>query len=355
MKSLERELQRNLAIILIGVMLGIWLIGNLVPRQTQYQNNTVTLPERCVSEQQLTACTPLPLHKSGKSASQPPRRFTWLFPILAGCGVVLVLVIQGMVIRRTFRRLDRIRAEVSELETGRIKTLNEQVPAEIHPIIHEFNHVLQLMEERLERSRNSLGNLAHALKGPLNLLIQGLDQQPDSPAKKMAMQQAERVRQLTQRELKRARMAGLGNTTQRFSAQEDLPVLVEVLAQVHRKPLDCIQLDIAPDTGRFGDREDMLELLGNLLDNACKWADQRVSCRIGPDGQRHRMVIEDDGPGRTEAELQQMTERGTRLDETVEGHGLGLAICKGIVKLYDGQLRFGRSQQLGGLLVEVVI
>ncbi|CAA6816512.1 MAG: Sensor protein PhoQ (EC [uncultured Thiotrichaceae bacterium] len=355
MKSLERELQRNLAIILVGVMLGIWLTGSLMPRQLPNQSNTVTLPETCVTEQQLTACTPFSVHKSGKSEARPPRRFTWLFPILAGCGVVLILVVQGIVIRRTFRRLDRIRAEVRELEAGHIKTLSEQVPVEIHPIIHEFNHVLQLMEERLERSRNSLGNLAHALKGPLNLLIQELDQQADSPAKQRAMQQAERVRQLTQRELKRARMAGLGNTTQRFSAQEDLPVLTEVLARVHRKPVDYIQLDIAAGTERFGDREDMLELLGNLLDNACKWADRRVSCRIEPDGQRHRIVIEDDGPGCTETELQQMTERGTRLDESVEGYGLGLAICKDIIKLYDGQLKFGHSQRFGGLSVEVVV
>ncbi|MEZ5534457.1 MAG: sensor histidine kinase [Thiolinea sp.] len=342
MKSLERELQRNLALILIAVMLGIWLTGTLLPRQIQ--GHKIAVPAACVIE----SC----------AASQeylPPRRFTWLFPMLAGAGILLVLVVQGMVIRRTFRRLDQIRHEVRELESGNISTLDEQVPSEIHPIVHEFNHVLGLMEERLERSRNSLGNLAHALKGPLNLLMQSLDQEPETPGKKTAMQQAERVLRLTERELKRARMAGLGNTTQRFSPQDDLPVLIEVLAQVHRKPAECIRLDITAATGRFGDREDMLELLGNLLDNACKWAEQQVFCRIEPDGQHYRILVEDDGPGRTDAELQHMTERGTRLDESVEGHGLGLAICKDIIKLYGGQMSFGHSERLGGLLVEVVI
>lgn len=346
MKSLERQLQFNLAVTLFLVMALIWVVGSQLPRKLT--------TEQILLERGLV-CEPVAVAAPSLVADHRQHRFKWVFPFLAGGGIAVVLLIQGVVIRRTFRRLDHIRAEVRELETGRINQLDENVPMEIHPIIHEFNHVLQQMQERLERSRNSLGNLTHALKGPLNLLTQHLDQEADSAGNRLAKLQAERIRQLTERELKRARMAGLGNSTQRFNPHEELPVLVDVLSRIHRKPASCIQLDIAPQVSRFGDREDMLELLGNLLDNACKWARERVVCRIDTEDGRTSVVIEDDGPGRTDEELLQMTGRGVRLDESVEGHGLGLAICKDIVKLYRGSLVFGHSAKLGGVQVSVIL
>jgi len=99
----------------------------------------------------------------------------------------------------------------------------------------------------------------------------------------------------------------------------------------------------------------MLELLGNLLDNACKWARQQVHCQLESVAGQVRITVEDDGVGRTDAELLQLTARGVRLDETVEGHGLGLAICKDITKLYGGTLVFGRSARLGGLAATVTL
>ena len=102
----------------------------------------------------------------------------------------------------------------------------------------------------------------------------------------------------------------------------------------------------------FGDREDMLELLGNLLDNACKWATSSVNCTVSGRGEI-QLRVEDDGAGLSDQELERMTRRGTRLDESVEGHGLGLAIAKDIVNLYGGEMRFSRSSRLGGLEVRV--
>ncbi|WGZ93906.1 MAG: ATP-binding protein [Candidatus Thiothrix putei] len=339
MKSLERQLQVNLAIILVLVMALIWGVGMALPWffegvQNVHSAGVVFVPD---------------------ATQHRPQRFKWLFPLLAAAGIALILVIQGIVIRRTFRRLDYIRAELQQLDAGNINKLNEAVPAEIYPIIKEFNHLLSLMQERLERSRNALGNLAHALKTPLNLLTQHLDADISATSHQQAQLQAERIRQLTERELKRARMAGLGNTTQRFDPRVELPVLVEVLAQVHHKSPHCITLEIAPTITRFGDREDMLELLGNLLDNACKWAQQQVLCQISSVAGKVHISVEDDGIGRTEAELQQMTARGVRLDESAEGHGLGLSICKDITKLYGGTLIFGRSEHLGGLKVTVTL
>ncbi|MEZ5479394.1 MAG: ATP-binding protein [Thiolinea sp.] len=226
---------------------------------------------------------------------------------------------------------------------------------EIHPLIREFNHILALMQERLERSRHSLGNLAHALKGPLNLLRQSLEQETDTEGIRLARQQAEQVYQLMERELKRARLAGSSNTHQRFDPQQELPALLDVLNRIHGKAAGFVRLELAADTGVQGDREDMLELLGNLLDNAYKWADSRVLCQVRRVAGPLQIVISDDGPGCNTAQLEQMTGRGIRLDESRAGHGLGLSICKDIVRLYGGRMVFGRCPVLGGLRVEVSI
>lgn len=371
MTSLERQLQVNLALTLAGVMALIWMIGSQLPRslpdlQTlQMQGYTCTLTGltgetagklQTAQENGLAyRATTADATGSLLPVTHRQHRFKWLFPFLATGGIVLTLVVQGAVIRRTFRRLDHIRTELLALEGGLIGQLNEAVPAEIHPIVTEFNRLLSLMQERLERSRQALGNLAHALKGPLNLLVQYLDQQPDTPDSHQARQQAERLRQLTERELKRARLAGQGNSTRRFDPRVELPVLVDVLKRLHHTQACEIRYHIDPAITRFADREDMLELVGNLLDNACKWATQRVRCDIHLQGNRVQIIIADDGTGCTPETLQQIAGRGVRLDESVEGYGLGLAICQDIVKLYGGTLTFTQSPTLGGLQVNVLL
>ena len=210
-----------------------------------------------------------------------------------------------------------------------------------------------LLTQRLERSRNALGNLAHALKGPLNLLTQYFDT-ADSAEQEQAALQTERIRQLMQRELKRARLAGRNLSAARFNAGEELPDLIAVLQQVYRERTVSVDYQLDPELEPFGDREDMLELLGNLLDNGCKWASSRVICRI--EGESEICIqVEDDGAGLLDQEIQDLTKRGTRLDETVEGHGLGLAIVGDIVKLYGGTIQFSRSESLGGLKVIILL
>ena len=290
------------------------------------------------------------------------RYFSFLFITIGLVGFLLILLLQRFVIRRLFQHLDASRQEIKQIESGERQQLSENVPTEIYPLVKEFNHSLSLMQQRMERSRNSLGNLAHALKTPLSLLMQQLES-ADQP---LAKKQAERIRQLTERELKRARMAGLGNTSKRFDPREELPTLISVLKQAHQKNSLNVSHSIADDVSVFGDREDMMELLGNLLDNAFKWADSEVSCTILNDevsidskseqqGSKIKITIEDDGVGGTAEELKQLTQRGIRLDESVEGHGLGLAICKDIVKLYGGSIEFDRSSSLSGLSVVITL
>jgi signal transduction histidine kinase len=132
-------------------------------------------------------------------------------------------------------------------------------------------------------------------------------------------------------------------------------VLSHVLQQVYApKPL-TIQYQFSANLPCFGDREDMLELLGNLLDNACKWARQQVQCTLTAEQNQIYISISDDGSVPSADALQTLTARGTRLDESIEGYGLGLAICKDIIKLYNGSLHFSVSQTLGGLEVKVCL
>ncbi len=289
------------------------------------------------------------------------RYFTLLFIIIGLIGFTLMLALQHFVIQRLFKHLQHSREEIRQIEEGKLQQLSENVPTEIYPLVKEFNHSLSLMQQRMQRSRNALGNLAHALKTPLSLLMQQLDNSLEHIDKNkqhslyQAKNQAERIRQLMERELKRARMAGLGNTTQRFDPKEELPVLIKVLKQAHHKNNLKVQLNITPSVTQFGDREDMLELLGNLMDNAYKWAKSQVNCSISLQKKSKyiQIIIEDDGKTKAQQELEQLAKRGIRLDETVEGHGLGLAICKDIVKLYSGTIRLKQSEKLGGFKVEI--
>jgi len=285
--------------------------------------------------------------------------YSFSFIVISLFGFLIILMLQHTVVRRLFRKLNTSRQELKEIQSGAKEKLSEDVPTEIFPLVKEFNQSLSLMQQRMKRSRNSLGNLAHALKTPLSLLLQEVENsETEMP---QAKKQAERIRQLTERELKRARMAGLGNTSQRFDPREELPTLINVLKQAHRKDELKAIYNIANDVTVFGDREDMMELLGNLLDNAFKWAKTEVTCSffaVGmSDGKASeiKIIIEDDGVGSTSEELSVLTQRGTRLDETVEGHGLGLAICKDIVKLYAGSITFKHSDHLGGLSVEIIL
>ncbi|MEW8507727.1 MAG: sensor histidine kinase [Candidatus Thiodiazotropha sp.] len=279
------------------------------------------------------------------------------FALLALLGLVVLLLVQGMVVRKTFRRLEPLREDVKGLADGSENMLGEDVPYEMSPLVKEINHLLLLLSRRNQRSRNALGNLAHALKGPINLLTHYFDRSSkrgSSVDSNLAKQQLERVRLLIERELKRARLAGSGTTSQRFDPQVDLQDLLNALEQIYLEKRLSIEAVTTTRQSPFGDREDILELLGNLLDNACKWAKSRVRCTLSGIEQL-KIVVEDDGEGMADEEVERMTRRGSRLDETIEGQGLGLSIVSDVVTLYEGKLEFDRSPELQGLRVSVVL
>ena len=283
--------------------------------------------------------------------------FLWNFALLSILGLVALLLLQRLVVRLAFRRLEPLREDVRNLSSGCEQPLTEDVPNEMVPLVKEVNHLLQLLSQRNQRTRNALGNLAHALKGPLNLLTGYFDRQmrdQSSEQHHQASLQLDRIRLLIDRELKRARLSGERSINQKFNAKVDLPDLLDVLRKIYQGRDLNIEAIFKEECPPFGDREDMLELLGNLLDNACKWAERNVLCQIDCTDNL-RVVIEDDGDGLAASDLQSLMQRGSRLDESTEGHGLGLAIVHEVVQLYRGEIYFDRSPQYGGLRVRVVL
>jgi signal transduction histidine kinase len=269
--------------------------------------------------------------------------------------LLLVLAIQRLILRHAFKPLDLIQQEIQQLERGEIEQLHTPLPAEVAPLVDEVNRLILAMVVRIKRSRNSAGNLAHTLKSPLQLLVQLAEsnQLADHGAiRQQLLQQVEQIQQQIEHELTRARLAGSSSPGQQFHPAEELPALKKMLLQIYQeKGLDLVLH--YPETATLAlDRDDMLELLGNLLDNACKWAKTEVHCSVELNG-HCTITIEDDGPGCAPELLQQLTKRGIRVDEATTGHGLGLSIVNEIVASYRGTIELASSHELGGFRVTI--
>jgi signal transduction histidine kinase len=280
--------------------------------------------------------------------------FNVYFALASGLLLVSLALIQSFIVKRSLRSLSTINDELQALSGGEIKALSKQVPSEIHPLIDKVNQLLQLLREQLKRSRNATGNLAHGLKHPLNLLMQlaGSDEvKLDKSVREELKSNIREINQLMEKELKRAKLVGSGVPGQLFSAREEVTGLIDVLERVYHNKSLSLTVDISQNIDFRADRNDMLELLGNLLDNAFKWATSKVSCKLYQQHGLH-IQIEDDGPGCNSEQLTMLTTRGIRVDETTAGTGLGLAIVKDVVELYSGSISFKRST-LGGLCVRV--
>lgn len=282
--------------------------------------------------------------------------FERLFAVLAVIGFLLMLLLQHLTVRWTFRQLDPVYRDIEALERGTAEAITEAVPVEILPLVRKFNALLDVYGQRLARSRNAAGNLAHALKAPLNLLVQHIER-PDPPSslaqQQRCLEQVDRVKALVERELKRSRIAGGLRPGLMFDTSADLPPLIQVLERMYSDKGLSVACQDRLSASLMIDREDMLELIGNLLDNACKWANSRVLCRLDSGASGLCFEVEDDGPGCSDSELAAIGARGVRVDERVEGHGLGLSIVREILALYQGRLRLDRSPSLGGLRASI--
>jgi signal transduction histidine kinase len=282
------------------------------------------------------------------------RRLQWLGLALGGAALLLILLAQRYTVRSALRPLERVREQIAQLQQGRRTELDSQVPQELEPLVAQVNHLLSHTEDTLKRSRNALGNLGHALKTPLAVLVslserEELRDQPELQA--TLREQLAQIRQRLERELGRARLAGEALPGAHFDCAAELPGLFSTLGMIHSHGL---RLDWQAEPGLClpWDREDLLELLGNLLDNACKWADAEVHLSLMQEGEGYRLWVDDDGPGIAAERREAVLGRGTRLDEQVAGHGLGLGIVRDMVEAWGGSLSLEDSP-LGGLRVAI--
>ncbi len=273
-----------------------------------------------------------------------------------GIGLVVATMIQ---IRWGLRPLDRVRVGLAQLRSGKETRFEGPFPAEIEPLARELNGLLESNQQIIERARTQVGNLAHALKTPLSVITNEARSNRGALAEKVA-EQAMMMRRQINHYLDRARIAARSNVIGAVTEVEPVIArLMRAMRRIHDDKGLTLSADV-PENARFkGEQQDLEEIVGNLVDNACKWAGSKVSVAVvyerPPDTEhdgRLSLRIDDDGPGLSEEQREEATRRGRRLDETKPGSGLGLSIVLDLVALYSGTFRLDRSPD-GGLRVEI--
>ena len=290
-----------------------------------------------------------------------------------GSLALLLLATMAWMMRRALAPVRRLEEEIVQVETGGATRLGEGYPRELAGVTRGLNALLESERNRIARYRDTLGNLAHSLKTPLAVLRATLGTSEQSAgseggppstalsaeARATIQLEIDRMAQIVEHQLKRA-VSG-GGVTLGQAPVLVLPAVMELraaLLKVHASKDLHIEVDIAATLGFLGDSSDLLEMLGNVVDNACKWCRERVmvSARVDPERplpQRLSIAIDDDGPGIAPADRKRVGERGVRTHEHVPGHGLGLAIVRDAVTLYGGRFFIDASVALGGARVEL--
>jgi signal transduction histidine kinase len=257
--------------------------------------------------------------------------------------------------------LKRISVSLAAIRSGHAEKLEGSFPVEIEPLARETNALIDANREIVERARTHVGNLAHALKTPLSVMVNEATARADDPLAAKVREQTDIMRDQVTRHLERARLAA---RTKVVGTLTDVVPVVQSIARTmektHRDKNLGIALDLPAHAHFRGERQDLEEMVGNLVDNACKWTSSRVAIEVlldgpAPDRREHvRVVVDDDGPGLTPAEREQVARRGLRLDESKPGSGLGLSIVVELADLYGGALNLGTAP-IGGLRAELVL
>src|SRR5882724_5769641 len=260
--------------------------------------------------------------------------------------------------------LKRISDSLAAIRSGSAERLEGRFPEEIAPLARETNALIDANREIVERARTHVGNLAHALKTPLSVIVNEAVARGDDPLAIKVREQAAVMRDQVQRHLERARIAARATVV--GTVTEVAPVVTSLtrsMEKIHRDRGIAIDIEVPGDTRFLGERQDLEEMVGNLVDNACKWAQSRVAVEVLAEraeaartGSTLRVVVDDDGPGLTPSQREwiQTARRGSRLDETKPGSGLGLSIVVDLAALYGGALTLGTAP-IGGLRAELVL
>ena len=281
-----------------------------------------------------------------------------LWRYLGGAGIVLILL-QMLVLRWSLRPLREVIAELKRVQLGQSSGMSEAHPRELEPLTDSINAFIESERENLDRQRNTLADLAHSLKTPLAVLRARLDSgASEAELREELDTQLQRMNGLVSYQLSRAASGGhklFAAPVPVFAQAEQIVVGLEKIYAT--KGVLC-EFEVDEQARFHGELGDLQELLGNLLENAFKWARSRVLLTVQEvtvEGQRNRLLIavDDDGPGIPQAQVAALLQRGVRGDERVQGHGIGLSIVQDILQSYAGEMQVTRSQELGGARFEL--
>lgn len=278
----------------------------------------------------------------------------WWVGGIAGLLLLLLISLNLIAVNRSLRPLSRLQDQLAEFQSGQRERLDLEAPSELDGLLYQLNHFMDEVQRRLNRSREAVANLSHTLHTPLAAVTQVLrGRRPISDRRRQQMlDRLEGIQAQLLSELRRARFAGPGSG-QHAVVEHEAEVLIDMIRALYPDKNFKLKVSLSSDYTVAIERQDLSEMLGIVFDNAGKWAQKNIACHLYED---NGLVIEveDDGPGVEPSELSLLGQRGTRLDESIPGHGLGLAILKQLVDHYGGELAF-HTAAAGGLRVIITL
>jgi signal transduction histidine kinase len=278
---------------------------------------------------------------------------THLSAVLAAISMAIGFVI----VREVLAPLYGMRSRLGRVRSGAASQLEGRYPSEIQPLVDDLNALLAQKEEAVRRANAKAGDLAHGLKTPLAVLSNEAERLASTGDAELASTMAHQValmRRQVEYHLAQARAAAGGTHRVRCAVTASVDGLIRTLMRLHASRGLTIESQVSPDAVVRCGREDLDEMLGNLLDNACKWARARVIVGTSPKAADVTITVDDDGPGLDRSSREVVLQRGVRADEAVPGSGLGLAIVRDIAELYGGTITLEDSP-LGGLQARLTL
>jgi signal transduction histidine kinase len=281
-----------------------------------------------------------------------PGLFRMQHAMLASLVALALIAVGVLQVRKGLSPFDHLRARLAALREGKGNRLEGRYPAEVQPLVNDLNALLDHRERLVRRAQAKAGDLAHGLKTPLAVLTQEAERARAAGQLELAAticHQVDRMRQQVDYHLVHARAAASGATPgARCPLADSVDGLARTLRRLYADRDITIQLSIQPDHVVRAEREDLDEMLGNLLDNACKWAKSQVAVSSSDAAEAIVIAVDDDGPGLEPAKRDLVLQRGVRADEAAPGSGLGLAIVRELAELHQGAILLDASPA-GGL------
>lgn len=267
---------------------------------------------------------------------------------------LLLLVSQALILRWGLSPLRRVGAELNRIETGDQTQIEQNYPQEIEHLTRNINILLQQERNQKTRYRNALGDLAHSLKTPLAVLQNGISSKESASDENSMQEQITRMNSIVEYQLQRAATAGSASIGKSVNVKSITDRMLGSLKKVYRDKVIELKIDVNESITFKGDEGDLMELLGNLLDNAFKWTRSQIEVSAEQKNNKLILQVTDNGPGFAQDQIETLLQRGVRADQTTPGHGIGLSIIGNIVDAYQGELSIKKSPS-GGAVVSVTL